>query len=178
MSDTPLSVLVMSDAPAAAECTAELLRPQGWAVHVACSEQDALKLAWAWRPDVVLLDARMPEADAWRVASRLRARAVGPWPAVLTVNGLGGEADGGRPVGVGIDAQLVMPVGWADLTRLLRWLARVLAAGQSPPEGLPNPMNIPDWGSGETRPGAAPAPAPSHRTGAGGGEILPRRPGV
>src|SRR5262245_9614394 len=88
-----LSVLVVDDSPETADSTAELLTLHGHAVRVAYSGEDALSVAVAESPDVVLLDIRMPGLSGWEVARRVRGRLVGKPPVLVAVTAAGTEAD-------------------------------------------------------------------------------------
>jgi two-component system response regulator RegX3 len=68
-------LLVVDDEPRAAELTAELLRRAGYVVDVATSGIEALALARASAPDLMLLDYEMPDMHAPEVLDQLRAGA-------------------------------------------------------------------------------------------------------
>jgi CheY-like chemotaxis protein len=60
---TPTRVLLVEDDASLAEVTAEFLRIEGMEVRIAAFGQEALALAMAFRPDIVLCDMRLP--DMW-----------------------------------------------------------------------------------------------------------------
>ena len=135
----PLSVLVVDDAPDAAESLAAVLALSGFAVRAATRAADALAAAAADPPDVVLLDLNMPEMDGFELARRLRAH---PWPGgrrpvLVAVSALGTETDRARSAGAGVDGHLVKPVDPSGLVRLLGALQPALApaggGAKSPP---------------------------------------------
>src|SRR5262245_61313203 len=68
----PLRVLVVDDFPDAAATLRILLELWGHEVRVAWSGAEALALAPAFRPEVVLLDVQMPRMHGGETARRLR----------------------------------------------------------------------------------------------------------
>ncbi|HEX2854137.1 MAG TPA: ATP-binding protein [Opitutaceae bacterium] len=71
-------VLIVDDIPTNRTLLLELLAPLGFELRAASSGGEALALMEAWRPDVVLLDLRMPDMDGFELARRIRALADGP----------------------------------------------------------------------------------------------------
>ena len=91
---------MVEDAPDAAETLAELLETWGHDVRIARTGPEALDLAPAFRPDVVLLDIGLPGMDGYEVAERLR-QDEGVKPASNGASGhgrAGGSRDGSDPV--------------------------------------------------------------------------------
>jgi two-component system, OmpR family, response regulator len=117
-----LSILVVEDEEDGANSLAELLGLFGYRVAVARTGTAALLAAEMDRPDVVLLDIRLPDIDGWEVARRMRDTATGgPQPVVVAITGSSTEADQWRSVDAGIDLHWVKP---ADPATLLATLAR------------------------------------------------------
>jgi len=121
-----LSVLVVDNCDDVADSTAELLALEGCAVRVAYRGEEALALAQAEPPDVVLLDLLLPGMDGWEVARRMREQAVGRQPIVLAVSALGTDADRKRSAEAGIVSHLLKPVNPGYLVRLLGECGRAL----------------------------------------------------
>ncbi len=71
---TPKQVLVVDDEQAVREVVALALDYEGYAVVTAPHGKVALAVLRQTRPDVVLLDMRMPVMDGWGVARRVRER--------------------------------------------------------------------------------------------------------
>jgi two-component system CheB/CheR fusion protein len=96
-----------------------LLRSWGHEVRVAHDGPEALKMANAFRPEVVLLDIGLPGMDGYEVAGRLR-REVGLARAlVVAVTGYGQEEYRRRSFAEGFDRYLVKPVDPSTLRELL-----------------------------------------------------------
>jgi CheY-like chemotaxis protein len=69
------NILVVDDNQDVADTTAFLLQAYGFNVSVAYGGPEALVIARAIHPDLVLLDIGMPVMDGYEVARRLRADA-------------------------------------------------------------------------------------------------------
>lgn len=64
-------VLIVDDELDHAEICAALLRRRGYAVAVAMTGGDAIELAIALKPDLILLDLFMPQVDGFSTAASL-----------------------------------------------------------------------------------------------------------
>jgi PAS domain S-box-containing protein len=77
-------VLVVDDDPNARELMRRHLQRGGYAVHVAGSGEEAMQLARTLHPDVVTLDALMPQMDGWAVLSAMKEdAALGEIPVIM-----------------------------------------------------------------------------------------------
>lgn len=65
-------VLVVDDDPAQRDGLAEVLEIRGYAVAQAANGWEALELAIAERPTMILLDLNMPVMDGWEVLHALK----------------------------------------------------------------------------------------------------------
>jgi PAS domain S-box-containing protein len=112
----PKRILVVDDNVDAATTLQLLLKSLGHEACAAFDGQQALSMAAAFRPDVVLLDIGMPGLDGYEVARRLRAlKRVEPLR-IIAVTGWGQEADRTRAREAGFDVHLVKPVDPTVLT--------------------------------------------------------------
>ena len=89
-----MDVLVVEDDDAIAAPLAEGLRREGFSVTRVATGQAALD---APKPDLVLLDLRLPDLDGYEVCRRLRARSDVP---IIVVTAKGGEQLFHRPHGM------------------------------------------------------------------------------
>ncbi len=85
----------------------------GRSILIIEDHDDALAMATAWQPDVVLLDIGLPVMDGYEVARRLRAQAIPLRLVALT--GYGQPEDLRRSAQAGFDGHLVKPVGMEAL---------------------------------------------------------------
>jgi two-component system response regulator RegX3 len=114
-----MRILVVEDDDTIAEPLVDGLRREGYDVDRAATGAAALdeKL----RPDLVLLDLRLPDIDGLDVCRALRARSIVP---IIIVTARGEEAD--RVVGLelGADDYVVKPFGVRELIARIRAVTR------------------------------------------------------
>jgi two-component system OmpR family response regulator len=114
-----MRILVVEDEDAIADPLVDGLRREGYEVERAATGAEALDEAR--RPDLVLLDLRLPDIDGLDVCRRLRARYDTP---VLMLTARDGVDDRVRGLDSGADDYLVKPFALAELHARLRSLAR------------------------------------------------------
>jgi signal transduction histidine kinase len=120
----PRRILVADDNRDAARSLALQLQLAGHDVRTAFDGIEALALADAFEPEVVLLDLGMPKLDGFETAREMRRR---PWGAVATLvalTGWGQPQDRQRTGDAGFDLHLVKPVSAEHLFQAI--------AGESP----------------------------------------------
>ena len=101
------SVLIVDDDPMFREVVRMRLKAAGYQTYAAAGAEAGWELVKAHRPDVVLLDLIMPEADGVSFLRRLRADpALAPTP-VIVVSGLSFMALTKAAEQLGIQSQLI-----------------------------------------------------------------------
>jgi PAS domain S-box-containing protein len=115
----PSLILVVDDNADSAESLATLLRLGGHEVRVAYGGREALEIAQADKPRIVLLDLGMPGMDGYEVARRLRQQPGMGGVFLVAVTGWGQEEDRRRSRKAGFDQHLVKPVDPAALQQVL-----------------------------------------------------------
>ena len=63
---------MVDDDPATLHITSEVLRPEGYEVWVASTGQEGLRITQERRPDLVLLDVRLPDLSGIEVCRKSR----------------------------------------------------------------------------------------------------------
>jgi len=111
-------VLIVDDNVDAAVTLDSLMRALGHTTRVAHGGAQALALAEAFHPQVVLLDIGLPDLNGYEVARRLRDRS-GAAMKIVAVTGWGSESDRSRSREAGFDVHLVKPVDEEVLQRIL-----------------------------------------------------------
>jgi YesN/AraC family two-component response regulator len=79
----PLNILIVDDQPRARRSLKALLSTWSWIgeMHEARNGREAVQLVQQLRPDVVLMDVRMPELDGLQAAVQIKAL----WPQVKVI---------------------------------------------------------------------------------------------
>ena len=121
-------VLVIEDNEENLTLVDYLLRAHGFDTLLARNGADGLKLATASKPDLILLDVRMPFMDGYEVARAIRAdRALDPVPIVaVTASAMVGDRE--RIAQAGFDHYVQKPI---DPERFIAEVERCLAAGST-----------------------------------------------
>jgi two-component system response regulator (stage 0 sporulation protein F) len=113
-------ILIVDDEAPVLEVLSEYFTTQGYAVETASSGADALAAVGRQRPDLVLLDVRMPGMDGVEVLKRLRA--VDPTLAVIMVTANEDVALARETLKIGAFDYVAKPFDF-------RYLDRAVAAG-------------------------------------------------
>ncbi len=118
-------VLLVDDDAVARLLTASALAARGWQVTEADGGAQALALFERERPDVVVLDALMPDLDGFATCERLRRSAGGEHVPVLMLTGLDDEQSIARAYEAGATDFFVKSTSqWTLLSQRLRYLLR------------------------------------------------------
>jgi signal transduction histidine kinase len=112
-------ILVVDDNADIVETTTLLLALSGHQVRSAKDGLQALQVATAFRPDVVLLDIGLPLMDGYEVARRLRLEPAMTGALLVALTGYGQEGDRQRGREAGFDAHLLKPVDPQALARMI-----------------------------------------------------------
>lgn len=116
-------VLIVDDDPANRTVLVELLRPLDFIIAEATDGESALREVFMFKPDLVLLDLRMPELSGIEVARRLRAGSAGAQLRIVAVSASVHVADRSGCMAAGCDAFLAKPFEheelWAVIERVL-----------------------------------------------------------
>jgi chemosensory pili system protein ChpA (sensor histidine kinase/response regulator) len=117
------TVLIVEDDTDLLRFAEVALGMDGYAVQVATDGEQAMAMVRARRPDLVVLDLRLPLADGWQVLSFLQSDAVQPTVPVVVLTATAGPRERDRALAAGVADYLVKPVS-AD--KLLDAVARAL----------------------------------------------------
>ena len=114
------SVLIVDDDAAIRRLHQIVLQERGFDVHVAADGESALSAAVSLRPDVVLLDWRLPTESGLAVCRRLTSRMDPQRPVVVMLTGLDDADDRAAAHAAGAAAFLTKPVSPDELDTTLR----------------------------------------------------------
>ncbi len=138
MPDENLLVLVADDEPSMREMVADHLRQIASPkldVIVAENGEQALSIARARLPDLVVLDVMMPEMSGWEVCKRIREDISLAHTAVLMLTGIGEKVNELTSPLYGADAHIDKPFEFEDLDDKVR---ETLAARASQRGAIPH----------------------------------------
>lgn len=113
-------VLVVDDNTDNRQLLSDMLAPLGFDLREAVDGQDALAQAAAWRPDVILMDMRMPVMDGFEAIRRIRATEALREVVVLAISASAFEHNRQQCLEAGADDFLGKPLRLEKLTDLLR----------------------------------------------------------
>jgi CheY-like chemotaxis protein len=136
---------------------AMLLELMGHTVHVAHDGSQAVALAAACRPDVILLDIGMPMMNGYEACRHIRDQPWATHTVIVALTGWGQDEDKRRATDAGFTHHVVKPI---DPTALGACLLAIGGVGQRPPPGDP--------AMGGPRPARLNSPTPEHRRAAEG----------
>ena len=118
-SGDPLRVLIVDDDRQIAESLKEAVQDLGDEVVVGFDGKDAVALALATAPDVVLLDLSLPDVDGVTVAGQLRLGRGLRALKIIAVTGYGDAEARLRTAAAGFDLHLTKPVRFGILESVL-----------------------------------------------------------
>jgi putative two-component system response regulator len=109
-------ILLVDDQAQNLELLRELLEPEGYTLEIAHDGEEALRVAFATSPDLVVMDIQMPRVDGLEACRRLKSDPRTHLVPVVLVTGLGAREDRIAGIAAGCDDFLTKPV---DLEQLL-----------------------------------------------------------
>jgi two-component system KDP operon response regulator KdpE len=123
-------VLVVDDEPQILRALAINLRARHYEVFTAATGTDALAVAAAHRPDLVVLDLGLPDIDGVDVIRGLRGWSTAP---IVVLSGRTDSADKVDALDAGADDYVTKPFAVDELLARLRAVSRRAAPGDSAP---------------------------------------------
>jgi len=116
------TILIVDDEPAFVRLITNVLSREGYDVMGAGDGQEALRLLYTSKPELVLLDVMMPKMDGWQTCTRIRE--VSDVPIVMLTGRQTSEADIVRGLEYGADDYLIKPVGNKELVARVKAILR------------------------------------------------------
>ena len=113
------TVLVVDDEPDIRLLVRLVLEMEGYEVMEATSGQDALAAVDERRPDLILLDIRLPGMDGWEVLRQLRENDGEDHLPVVIMSAHSSEPTLDRATSMGSDDYLVKPFTQNDILRVV-----------------------------------------------------------
>lgn len=125
-------VLVVDDEPQLLRALRINLRARDYEVHVAATGADALRLASAHPPELVVLDLGLPDMDGVDVIHGLRGWTDVP---IIVLSGRTGSADKVEALDAGADDYVTKPFGMEELLARMRAITRRKGAADPATDG-------------------------------------------
>ena len=124
------SILIVEDNDKNMKLLRDILRHQGYVTLEARSGRDAVRLAIEHRPDLVLMDIRLPDIDGIRALQLMREEPNLDAMRALAVSASAMPDEQAKVVASGFDGFIAKPI---SVRHFLETVERVLAPGGSPP---------------------------------------------
>jgi len=118
-------ILAVDDDPRNLRLIESILRPEGYAIELAGSGEDALAAAHRSPPDLILLDVMMPGMSGFDVARRLKEQVHTRVVPVIMVTSLNDRASRLSALEIGAEDFLTKPIDRAELWARVRNLLRL-----------------------------------------------------
>lgn len=126
MNDPP-RILIVDDNETNRDILATRLAPQGYELLQAADGEEALAVARAKLPDLILLDVMMPKIDGVEVCRQLKSDKALPFMPIILVTAKTDTKDVVSGLEAGADEYLTKPVDQAALTARVRSVLRLKA---------------------------------------------------
>ena len=118
----PHRILIADDEPNIVASLEYLMRKCDYEVRVAHDGDEALQLAEAFRPDLVLLDVMMPRRSGFEVCRLLRANPALRLVRIVMLSARGRDVEVGKGLALGADAYVTKPFSTRELVAKVREL--------------------------------------------------------
>jgi CheY-like chemotaxis protein/uncharacterized protein YbcI len=125
---------VVDDNRDGADALGLLVEELGNQVHVTYGGMQALAVATAFRPDLMLVDLVMPDIDGCRLVMRLRQIPTFAHTKIVAITGQKGEEHKATANKAGFDSVLVKPVTLTEIKAVLASVGHVIARGGQAPK--------------------------------------------
>lgn len=125
--NNPPRILIVDDNETNRDILMTRLGPQGYELLQAADGEEALAVARATLPDLILLDVMMPKLDGVEVCRRLKSDTALPFMPIILVTAKADSKDVVAGLDAGADEYLTKPVDQAALTARVRSVLRLKA---------------------------------------------------
>lgn len=116
----PHTVMVIDDSADTLDMLDTFFKQVGCRVLVADSAQEALRLAAAETPNIIISDIGMPDLDGYQLLARLRqVHGMEQVPAIA-VSGYASQEDAARALAAGFSAHMAKPIDFDKLFKLIQ----------------------------------------------------------
>ncbi len=120
-------VLIADDQPESVLLLTTFLEVEGYEVVIARNGQEALHACQQWSPDLVIMDAAMPEMDGFEATREIRRLFPDRWIPIIFLSAYSSDENRKRGLEAGGDDYLAKPVNLSLLKEKLRAMRRIAA---------------------------------------------------
>ena len=124
---TPPRILIVDDEPMNLDILQTRLSVHGYEILTATNGEEALAVATAQQPDLILLDIMMPKIDGIDVCRRLKADASLPFMPIILVTAKADSKDVVAGLEAGAEEYLTKPIDQAALVARVKSMLRIKA---------------------------------------------------
>jgi two-component system KDP operon response regulator KdpE len=126
-------ILIVDDDPTVLELVQRNLEREGYQVVTAGNGQEGMRVMYAERPDLVILDVMMPELDGWQICQRVRGMSDVP---IIMLTARRQEGDIVKGLDLGADDYLTKPFRRGELLARVRAVLRRARTETVAPPGV------------------------------------------
>jgi two-component system KDP operon response regulator KdpE len=123
MNTKKIRILAVDDEPKYTWAIQSVLEAIGYEVRTALDGTQALDLAFDFKPDLILLDVRLPDYNGYQICEKIREYSTVP---IIMLTALAEERDKVRGLDAGADDYITKPFGAQELLARVRALLRRL----------------------------------------------------
>ena len=115
----PEKILIVEDNLQSMKVMMMTLRPYGYALFQAADGEEALEVAVREKPDLIIMDIRIPKIDGIEVTRRLRQMPVFSHTPIIVVTAYAMKGDREKFIDAGCDAYIPKPINTRQLSRMV-----------------------------------------------------------
>lgn len=128
----PIKVMVVEDSKVTMKVLCNYLARMGVVPLTAENGTEALEIYYREQPDIILLDAQLPDIDGFDVALKIRAQEKAEdWTAIIFLTSMDKDEDLARGIEVGGDDYLMKPISEVVLKAKIRAMYRLVEMQRS-----------------------------------------------
>ena len=120
-----IRVLYVEDAAVIRDTIARLLKISGYEVAYAKNGEEGVKMTLSWKPDVVLMDLRMPVMDGYKAINQIKTNPQTSHIPVFVVSAWSSKRERAKAKLEGADEFFVKP---PDLNKLIESIEQAVAS--------------------------------------------------
>lgn len=126
----PIRILYVEDAEVIRDTISRLLEVYGYKVTYARNGQEGVEMALKWKPDLVLMDLRMPIMDGYKAIQEIKSNPQTYHIPIIVVSAWSSKKERDQAKLAGANEFFVKP---PDLNRLIEAIDRAIASSSKNP---------------------------------------------